>query len=190
MARTSKPIGMRNVYEMEGSQGQRNANSTVSRVVNMYANPPASPNAMFGGGARKSSHRYGIDTHATGFGVGDHVDRRNSSFRAGNPHAGGSAPPGRHIPEYWGGNWAGGNGPVNVPAASKAAPVSSAAKYARCEKKKERQEKISAKSSGCAWGAGAPIPLGRTECVQIRASCGISSEIKSWDTVSNMGKFL
>ena len=63
-------------------------------------------------------------------------------------------PSGRNTPEYWDGDWEGGTQTSGAPNA--AAPRSAMVKHARGAKKKERQDLISAKASGYAWGPSIP----------------------------------
>ena len=130
------------------SSCQNSIGGSVSQVVNMYVHNPMASGSVAGmtrealGNQGNSfpvcPQREGSENNVSG--------RKNSWFQAGDFHSGGAAPSGRNTPEFWDGTWEGRAAPELAP---RRPPLRSAiAKQARRDKKKEKQEQISAKAHG------------------------------------------
>lgn len=133
--------------------------SSVARVVNMYAQQPTACGPMLGGMHNSQSNpvqqSVWLRPEEREEGMRERErERRNSWFQVSDYHAGGAAPSGSNAPEFWNGEWEGRGRPDgSIP---KNAQRSAAAKHARNEKKKEKQELIEAKAKGNATGQKLP----------------------------------
>ena len=134
------PSGVSSMYANGSFQGHRNIGINLSHVMNIYHGVTNMQQTTTANSAYDSfADMPGPSNMTSG-------DRRNSWFKADNFHLGGNAPSGRNTPEYWNGAW-GGMTPTQGDV-SRAPPRSAAAKYARAQNRKDKEEAIRAKATG------------------------------------------